>query len=62
MEGKDDLDAWWEAAGIIALLYPTSCEVERFFSVAKGTTKKSQFSMLEDTQETRLMTAFNGDE
>jgi hypothetical protein len=54
------LKTWWEAATIIALILPTSCEVERFFSVAEGTIKKTQTHMHEDMQETRHMLAYNG--
>jgi hypothetical protein len=51
--------AWWTAASYVALRLPSSCTAERFFSVAGGTTKKTQASLLDENQEIRHLLAFN---
>ena len=51
--------AWVDAAARIALLVPSSCDAERFFSTATGTTKRTQMGMGEDVQEIRHLLAFN---
>lgn len=51
--------AWWTAASYVALRQPSSCSAERFFSVAQGTTKKTQASLLDENQEIRHLLAFN---
>lgn len=51
--------AWWTAASYVALRQPSSCTAERFFSVAQGTTKKTQSSLQDENQEIRHLLAFN---
>ena len=51
--------AWVTAALRVALLLPSSCDVERFFSTATGTTKRTQMALDEDNQEIRHLLAFN---
>lgn len=51
--------SWWTAASRVALRLPSSCMAERFFSVAKGSTKKNQVRLQDDNQEIRHLLAFN---
>lgn len=59
LRGDKDLAAWTAAADLVALMIPSSADVERFFSVAQGKTKKTQKHLLEDNEEARLMIAYN---
>merc|ERR1711991_1005850 len=59
LEKNVELKAWRDAAEIVALLVPTSCEPERFFSKAKGLTKKTQMSLTDENQETKHLVAYN---
>jgi hypothetical protein len=50
--------AWTRAAARVALLLPSSTDVERFFSTAGGTTKRTQMALSEDNQEIRHLLAY----
>jgi hypothetical protein len=53
--------AWTRAAARVALLLPSSTDVERFFSTAGGTTKRTQMALSEDNQEIRHLLAYNAE-
>lgn len=53
--------AWVSAAARVALLLPSSSDVERFFSAAGGTTKRTQMALSEDNQEIRHLLVYNAE-
>ena len=56
------ISAWFEGACIAGLLCPSSTDVERFFSVAGGKTKKTQKKMKGENMELKSCLAFNDDD
>jgi hypothetical protein len=58
-EEAKELPAWSSLAADVFLIVPSSCAVERVFSVLRDTFDKQQKSAKEDYLETSIMLQFN---